>query len=370
MLQNTDDLTQIHPQAASKIILDCIAPAPAYLSQVCHPRVINESLYRFDKSLWRLWQSILGGIGPAKEQLTMCQDGDWRSAAWAYIPTRYGGAGLRCWSSISTYAWFCSVASCTALQDVDFERGRAFLKTECEAAHAITLHALGGVTYVNRAKFELMPPERPDVLYASDYYRDWFKDYDFTKLQKEFSDFIGEQQMKDLTSHKMLEKSHVTKSEVVRSLHTRRKPLEPSVLTQLFTAHLSDHEARLTKTEFIISARQFLCLPALKIPHGELVELECGCEAQRCPKPECAGALIDHAGNHALTCHGGIAARKATLLEHGLERVFRKAGGKPDRQPPSARLLGDVIPNADMAALFAGGLNSSRRSRMVNWLLN
>ena len=67
--------------------------------------------------------------------------------------------------------------------------------------------------------------------------------------------------------------------------------------------------------------------------------------------------IIDPAGNHALLCHAGIGARKATLLERALERVFRKAGGKPDRQPPSTRLLGDIVPKEDLAALFPGGLN-------------
>ena len=196
------------------------------------------------------------------------------------------------------------MASCSALQDPDFERGRSFIKTDCESAHAIALDSLGGVTYVNHAKFEFMPPEEPDVLYASDYYKDWLKDYDFTKLQKEFTEFIGEQQLKFLTS---LTLPHVTKSEVIRSLHTRKKP-GSSVLTQLFTANLSDREARLTKTEFTISARQFFCLPALKIPRGEVVELKCGCEAQMCPNPECGGTILDPIGNHALTCHGGIAA--------------------------------------------------------------
>jgi hypothetical protein len=33
---------------------------------------------------------------------------------------------------------------------------------------------------------------------------------------------------------------------------------------------------------------------------------------------------MDPFGNHAITCHGGIAARKATLLEYALERAFRK----------------------------------------------
>jgi len=129
------------------------------------------------------------------------------------------------------------------------------------------------------------------------------------------------------------------------------------VLTQLFTANLSDREARLSKTEFIISVRQFIGLPALKIPRGELVELKCGCEAQKCPNAQCAGVIIDPAGNHALLCHGGMGARKATLLERALERAFRKAGGRADRQPPSTRLLGDIVPKEDLAALFPGGLN-------------
>ena len=254
------------------------------------------------------------------------------------------------------------MAHCTALQDADFERGRVFLKTECEDAHAIALDSLGGVTYVNRSKFEFMPPEEPDVLYASDYYKDWLSDHDFTKVQKEFSDFIGDQHMKLVTSHEKIVVPHVDHSEVIRSLHIRKRP-SSSVLTQLFTAHLSDHEARLTKTEFTISARQFLCLPALKIPRGEVVELECGCEVQECPNPGCGGALLDPKGNHAITCHGGIAARKATLLEHALERVFRKSGGRPVRQPPTARLLADVIPKADMAALFCGGLTKEQTEK-------
>jgi hypothetical protein len=226
----------------------------------------------------------------------------------------------------------------------------------------MALEALGGVTYINQAKYEFIPPEQPDVLYASDYYKDWLQDYDFTKLQKEFSDFIAEAQLKNITSNKSLESTHVSNSEIIRSLHTRKRP-GSSLITQLFTARLSDHEARLTTTEFIISARQFFGLPALKITRGEVVELECGCEVQRCPSPDCAGAVLDPFGNHAVTCHGGIAARKATLLEQPLERVFRKAGGRPDRQPPTSRLLGDVVPMADLAVLFAGGLNQEQTTK-------
>ena len=118
--------------------------------------------------------------------------------------------------------------------------------------------------------------------------------------------FLGGRALKKITCD--LDSDHVTNSEVIRSLLARSKPGE-SVLTQLFTANLSDHEARLSKSEFIISARQFIGLPALKIPRGELIELKCGCEAQKCPNSGCAGVIIDPAGNHALLCHAGIGAR-------------------------------------------------------------
>jgi len=139
------------------------------------------------------------------------------------------------------------MAQCTLLR----ERARAFLKAECEAAHKLALDALGGVTYVNRADFEFLPPEEPDVLVDSDYYLEWHKDHRPAKLQKEFSSFLGQKALKDITSN--LDKDpHVTNSETIRSLLARRLPGE-SVLTQLFTANLSDREARLSKSEFIIS---------------------------------------------------------------------------------------------------------------------
>jgi len=129
------------------------------------------------------------------------------------------------------------------------------------------------------------------------------------------------------------------------------------------TANLSDRETRLTKNEFIISARQFFALPALKIPRGELVKLECDCEAQKCPNAGCGGSIVDSAGNHAILCHAGITARKATLLEKSLERVFRNAGGRSERQPLTTRLLGDVVPKEDLVSLFHGGLNQEETKK-------
>ena len=44
-------------------------------------------------------------------------------------------------------------------------------------------------------------------------------------------------------------------------------------------------------------------------------------------------------------------------MERALERVFRKSGGRSERQPVTAKLLGEVIPKGDLAALFPGGQN-------------
>jgi len=221
----------------------------------------------------------------------------------------------------------------------------------------LAIVALGGATYVNQADYEFIPPEEDDVLYNSDFYTHFKADLGL-KLQQSFSDFLANKQLIKLTSTAELKHIHITKSEVIRSDFARRRDRnQPSLLTQLFTANLSDHEARLTKHEFILSARQFLSLPAIKLPKGEIVELKCGCEVQKCPNPSCKGAIIDPAGNHAMNCHGGMGAKKATLLERSLERVFRKAGGRSDRQPFTSRLLGDIVPKEDLARLFPGGLN-------------
>ena len=178
-----------------------------------------------------------------------------------------------------------------------------------------------------------MLPEEPDALCSSDYYKTWQNDQKDAKLQKEFNGFLAQKCLRELAAPTGLTHAHITKSEKIRTIQARKTP-GGSVLKQLFCANLSDRDTRLTPTEFIHSARQFIALPALKISRGEIVELKCGCEAHKCPNAKCGGTIIDPTGNHALLCHGGIGARKATLLEGSLERVFRNAGGRDLR--PSA----------------------------------
>src|ERR1700749_1288562 len=83
----------------------------------------------------------------------------------------------------------------------------------------------------------------------------------------------------------------------------------------------------------------------------------CGCEVESCDRSHCERATLDWAGNHALLCHKGLGSQKASVLELELERMFRKAGGSPDRQPSTRNLLGRVFDHTELAALFPGGLS-------------
>ena len=107
-----------------------------------------------------------------------------------------------------------------------------------------------------------------------------------------------------------------------------------------------------------MAARQYLWLPPLKNPICDSVERKCGCQTQRCDRAACAKQdllpLCDTAGNHGLTCHPGVKAQKASILERTLDRAFRLAGGNPSRQPSTYSLLGGYFTKEDIANLFCG----------------
>ena len=69
-------------------------------------------------------------------------------------------------------------------------------------------------------------------------------------------------------------------------------------------------------------------------------------------------------------CHPGLPAKKATLLERALERVFRKSGGRSERQPVTTKLLGEIVPKEDLAALFPGGQNLEESKKSGELALN
>ena len=69
---------------------------------------------------------------------------------------------------------------------------------------------------------------------------------------------------------------------------------------------------------------------------------------------------MDLNGNHALVCHPGVKAQKATIFEKALEKVFRAAGGAPVRQPATYALLGGYFPKEDLSRLFCGKLSKQQ----------
>jgi len=162
-----------------------VAPAPGYLSQVCHGDLTYPEFIKFDNELWKLWRTILGGVG-GTEQLKLCNLGHTRARGWAYLPASCSGAGLSSWSAISKYSWFCSMAECSTQYDVDFECSRAFRRADCESAHLVALTELGGPTYVNRADLQFLPPEQTDVLVESNFYSSGTLITNTLKYQKSF----------------------------------------------------------------------------------------------------------------------------------------------------------------------------------------
>ena len=361
MLTNADLLIDLHPQCATKILRDCVCPAPAYLSQVCHPNITRELLTKFDDRVWDLWLRILGGV--SGEELQCCHQVLTRSRLRAFLPSRFDGAGLQSWERTAEFAWYCSLASCVSLSDPDLEYARRFVGKNGEDAYEFALEALGGPGYLEQHKqVELMPVEEPDVLCQSTFSRELFTDNPKLKLQQRCNEISALQARADFLEEG---KVHASMSEKVllRSL-TNAAP-GSSILTALFTARLSHKSVRLTKSEFQIAARQFLCLPPLKNDACKIIEYKCGCQAQLCSNPKCPqkGEALDGDGSHGLICNPGVKAIKATLMEKALEKGFHAAGGRPNRQPSSAQLLGNNFKKDDMACLFPGNIGKEESDK-------
>ena len=106
-------------------------------------------------------------------------------------------------------------------------------------------------------------------------------------------------------------------------------------------------------------------LPPLRVVGSPPSERKCGCEYQVCENAACqsSGDHLDGAGNHALICHPGVKAQKATILEAALEKSFRKAGGDPKRQPSTYSLLGGFFTKEDLSRLFPGRLSSKESAK-------
>ena len=258
MLRESESLVKLHPQCATKLLKDCVCAAPAYLAQVCHPSLTKEHLIQFDNRVWKLWLQILGGIGDGSPSL--CELSIERSRMKAFLPSRHNGVGLRSWERAADFAWFASVASCTALEDSDFAFARKFLKSQSQSAYTIALEAVGGPSYLERSDYEIIPIDEPEVLSHSTFFVDLFKDAPKLRLQKAMLDLAN------LVAHDKFVKyvEHADTSEMI--LIESMKHPEVSLLSRMFTVNLMQPDVRVTKPEFTSVARQFVCLPPL--PNG------------------------------------------------------------------------------------------------------
>ena len=301
MLRESETLVKLHPQCATKLLKDCVCAAPAYLAQVCHPSITKEHLLHFDGCVWNLWLQILGGVGgdsPGSCNLSME-----RSRMKAFLPSRLNGVGLRSWDRTADFAWFASVASCTALEDEDFNCARRFLKSQSESAYSIALEAVGGPSYLERSDYEIIPIGEPELLSHSTFFVDLFKEAPKLRLQKEMLNLAN------LVAHEKFVNyiEHCDINEQIL-VHSMRRP-DVSLLSRMFTVNLTQPDVRVTKPEFTSVARQFVCLPPLSNGSpGNMVEFKCGCGLQKCTNPKCQAAvdLLDSAGNPGLVCNPGV----------------------------------------------------------------
>jgi hypothetical protein len=357
MFRDADTLLNLHPQCATKILRECLCPAPAYISQVCHPQLTRAFLADFDDRVWELWLRILGGVGG--KELSCCPAVLARSRLRAFLPCRFDGAGLRSWDRAASFAWFCSMAACSALSDPDFDYARRSLGKSAEDAYEYAMDALGGPSYLEKKQVELIPVGEPDVLRQSCFYKNLFLDNPKFKLQQAFHEISSARARKEFL---IQAQEHASKSEKILLRSLQNTEPGTSILSSLFTARLSQKDVRLTKTEFMIGVRQFLCLPPLNISFGPVVDYDCGCQAQVCVNQACPkkGLELDGTGNHGLGCNPGLKAMKATLLEKAIEQVFRAAGGKPTPQPSTVSLLGNHFTKDDVSRLFPGDLNKKQ----------
>ena len=244
--------------------------------------------------MWALWLQILGGVGG--DSPGACTLSIERSRMKAFLPSRLNGVGLRSWARTADFAWFTSVASCTALEDSDFNYARRFLKTQSASAYAIALEAIGGPSYLDRSDYEIIPIDEPEVLSDSTFFMELLKKEPKLRLQKQFLDLAN------LVAHDKFvayhDHSNVSEKILIESM---KRPNGSLLDKKKFTAKLIQTDVRVTKPEFTAAARQFVCLPPLG-NGSAIVDYECGCGVEKCANAKCKASSqeLDGAGNHGL----------------------------------------------------------------------
>lgn len=267
------------------------------------------------------------------------------------------GRGPSCHASM--FSWYCSIASCIGLYDPDFDFARQYLDLDSTYAYDLAMESLGGPSYLERSKVELLPVGESDAL-KGEFYQEWARTNKKHKIQRLFQTISDDNHRASLIRlrGKLCDINHKI---VVKSL--QNSPEGSCLLSRLFTTPLSFRDSRLNKTQFILACRPFLGLPPPKNEDLVIHRRTCGCEYQICGNPSCGGCELDSYGNHGLTCHPGIKAQRATLMEKALEKGFRRAGGVPTRQPHTYDLLGGYFTKEDISRLFPGGMDYPRSQR-------
>jgi hypothetical protein len=240
MIDQSQSLLQLHPQCATKLIRECVCPAPAYLAQVCHPRLTRDHLLRFDNAVWDMWRRILGA--DAGDDLTSCETALTRARMRAFLPSYMDGVGFRCWEKTGSFAWFCSMASCIALHDPDFEFARRFPTEQNREAYELALAAIGGPSYLEDSKIELLPIGEPDVLSNPEFFSLLFRDNPKIKLQRIFQQLAGVSQRKSFLAYGL---SHADESQKVILQALQNAEPGTSILSKMFTAKLTQRATRL-----------------------------------------------------------------------------------------------------------------------------
>ena len=124
-------------------------------------------------------------------------------------------------------------------------------------------------------------------------------------------------------------------------------------------------ETRLSKTEFIISVRHFLCLPSLKIYSDEPDRLPCGCEIESCANPHCSErkAMLDPAGNDYMPYIATVwPHRRPSSWKQSWRGRFVEQGADPIVSLPLAICWGRSLTLPNSRPSFPGVSPKPRRS--------
>lgn len=278
IVHNCESLIKLHPQCATKLLRESVCTAPGYIAQCCPPSLTRSPLRRFDDRIWNIWLKILGCNDM---ELKCCNATMELARTRAFLPCRLDGAGLRCWERTSMFSWYCSMASCIGLYDPDFDFARQYLDLDSTHAYDLAMESLGGPSYLERSKVELLPVGESDAL-KGEFYQEWARTNKKHKIQRLFQTISDDNHRASLIRlrGKLCDINHKI---VVKSL--QNSPEGSCLLSRLFTTPLSFRDSRLNKTQFILACRQFLGLPPPKNEELGIHRRTCGCEYQICGNP-------------------------------------------------------------------------------------